>query len=1374
MTTRICPECQTPLPDSDADWLCPKCLLRQASAAPGELAPTDPHPGSKLDHPASSFQPPASSIEYPVSSSLQHPELHASLPVLLVLGDYELLEEIGRGGMGVIYRARQRKLNRIVAVKILLSGAFSSKESVQRFRAEAAAAARLQHPNIVAIHDVGEQDGHFYFSMDCVEGRNLAQTISDFGFRISDFRRTARWMKTIAAAIHYAHQRGIIHRDLKPSNVLIDAQGEVRITDFDLAKRLEPDAGCSMLDTGYRMLDAGSAPARSSSSIQNQASSIQTRASSTADLTLTGQVLGSPNYLPPEQAGGKSGDVGVHSDVYALGAILYHMLTGQPPFAGETLQVTLNQVLNHEPTPPRLLNPRVPIDLETICLKCLEKEPARRYPSAEALAEELDRYLQDEPIRARPVSTREKVWRWCRRNPVVASLAAATTLLLVGFAVGSPIAAWRINRERLRAEQNAEESRQRLVRLNVTHGKLLAEAGDVLSALPWFVEALQREKGNLEIHRMRIELILQQSPRLIQCWVNDAHTGAANASAQDHAKFSPDGRRVAMIGSQRNVSGHLQGVVHVRDVATGELVFPPLQHSGPVSCVEFSPDGRLLVTGSGSLNQPTPTPLPGGELSNLRIGRNSPPGRGQGVGSVVVSGSEGNTEPSMKVEVRMSGEARIWDALTGEPRSPALQHEGMVNHIAFSPNGRYFVASTQSTRPQAPTLEGEAIVWDAWAAVPTVPPLQHPYEVRWARFSPDGRRIVTAGLKSAPTGLPEGFVQLWDAATGQPLISPRQFHGLMQAVRFDSERIHVLSSSVQGPSEARIVDLITGHPIGQPMPHEQNVITAAFSADGASIVTGGWDKTVRLWDAATGSLRGAVPRVTQIFHASFSPDSRQFVTAGHDGTARLWGAQSAVPLSPPLPHNAHLVQATFSPDGRRILVRDANQVVRVWDLPVSDSFIASGGRADLQVRPTTFMAVAAHQSRINQVEFSPGGHRILTASTDGTARVWDAVTGQPVTPPMAHSNAVVRARFSSDGRFIATASDDRTARVWDANLGQPVTPPLLHPERVWSAAFSPDGSRLLTASGHFTDQDQYLRKGTADSKLALAETHRHLVQPGEARIWDVKAGKLLLPPLGHSNSVTCAEFSPDGRRVVTGSLDSTARVWDAYTGQPVTPFLLQESCIYTAIFSPDGHRVVTACSDATFLPGTARLWDAATGQPVLAPIKHRVGVYGAVYSPNGKLLVTWDDSARVWDVQTGHPLTPPLSHPGTEVRHAAFSPDSRLLVTTAHQGTRVWDAFTGEPVSPMLNHPSKGRWCAFSPDGHRIVSASDDGIYRVWNLRPFDFPTEDLVLIARLISGRQVNQTGTDLEALDLATVVSALQVLRSKHLSFFAPSQQD
>ena len=353
------------------------------------VRPSAAHP--KSSHPASSIQHPP----IPIPSTINHSFLRD-------FGDYELLEEIARGGMGIVYKARQKSLDRIVALKMLLFGPQASPEFAKRFRAEAVLAASLQHPNIVAIHEVGVHEGQQFFVMDYVAGPSLARLV---GHEPLPARRAASYLKTVAEAIHYAHERGILHRDLKPSNVLIDANDQPRVTDFGLARRFEGDS----------------------------------------QVTLTGQVLGSPNYIPPEQALGKRGKVSRQSDVYALGAMLYHLLTGRPPFQGETLTDTLQQVLNAEPLAPRLLNPSLPRDLETVCLKCLEKEPARRYATAQALADELGRFLNGQPVLARPMGPTGKIWRWCHRQPVRAGLSAA---LVLTFLVGLADILWQLNRAR--------------------------------------------------------------------------------------------------------------------------------------------------------------------------------------------------------------------------------------------------------------------------------------------------------------------------------------------------------------------------------------------------------------------------------------------------------------------------------------------------------------------------------------------------------------------------------------------------------------------------------------------------------------------------------------------------------------------------------------------------------------------------------------------------------------------------------------------------------------------------------------------------------------------------------------------------------------
>jgi serine/threonine protein kinase/predicted Zn-dependent peptidase len=308
-------------------------------------------------------------------------------------GNYELVHEIARGGMGVVYLARQRTLNRVVAVKMILAGQLASQSDVQRFLAEAQAAAGLRHPNIVAIHEVGETDGQYFFSMDFIEGKDLAAISRKNSLAPS---QAARYVSIIAGAIHYAHGQGILHRDLKPSNVVIDKDDQPHVMDFGLAKRIE----------------GGS------------------------DLTGTGQAVGTPSYMPPEQAAGNRLAVGPRSDVYALGAILYELLTGRPPFRAQSALDTLLQVLESEPVAPRLLNPSIPRDIETICLKCLEKEPARRYATAESLAEELRRFLRGEPIQARPLTSIGRAWRWCLRNPGMACLSGGLVCALIGGMIG--------------------------------------------------------------------------------------------------------------------------------------------------------------------------------------------------------------------------------------------------------------------------------------------------------------------------------------------------------------------------------------------------------------------------------------------------------------------------------------------------------------------------------------------------------------------------------------------------------------------------------------------------------------------------------------------------------------------------------------------------------------------------------------------------------------------------------------------------------------------------------------------------------------------------------------------------------------------------
>src|SRR5437773_2745690 len=363
---RICRNCGAKIFSDAPEGLCTGCVLEAAIGVSPDAVAGGGDPGY-ADNPA--FKKTARVVE-----------------LLGELGDYELLEEVGRGGQGVVFRARQKSLNRIVALKVIRLGQWASKAHLKRFRLEAEAAARLEHPGIVPIHEVGERDGSCYFSMKFVEGGQLDEVVKRTP---TSTRQAAELIANVAHTVHYAHEHGILHRDIKPGNILLDAKGEPHLTDFGLARLVESES----------------------------------------TVTRTLEVLGTPSYMAPEQAVGNNAAIGSVTDVYGLGAVLYQLLTGQPPFAGGTTYETIKLLLDTEPRPPRLLNPKIDRDLSTICLKCLEKDPKRRYSSALALAEDLERWLRHEPIRARHTGIFARGRKWLQRNPTSALLAASLIAL---------------------------------------------------------------------------------------------------------------------------------------------------------------------------------------------------------------------------------------------------------------------------------------------------------------------------------------------------------------------------------------------------------------------------------------------------------------------------------------------------------------------------------------------------------------------------------------------------------------------------------------------------------------------------------------------------------------------------------------------------------------------------------------------------------------------------------------------------------------------------------------------------------------------------------------------------------------------------------
>jgi eukaryotic-like serine/threonine-protein kinase len=1107
-----CPQCGAVLPSGMLAGHCPNCLVQTALDSDRATA----------------------AAEQPVSFPR-------------AFGDYELLEEVARGGMGIVYRARQRSLNRMVAIKMILAGEFASPEFVRRFRHEAAAAASLQHAHIVAIHEVGEASGQHYFSMDLVEGRNLAELVRD---QALPARRAATYVKTIAEAVHFAHAKGILHRDLKPSNILIDAFDQPRITDFGLAKEFR----------------------------------------SGAELTQSGQALGSPAYMPPEQAAGKHALASPASDLYSLGAILYHLLTGRPPFQGETLHQVLLQVQGTEPIAPRRLNPGVPEDLQTICLKCLEKDPTRRYPTARDFADELGRFLRDEPIAARPIGAVDKIWRWCRRRPAVASLSASVLLLLFVVAFGSSFAVWQVDRARQAEHAANRDLRQTVNLLELERAEDFFDAHDAAFGVAHLSAMLRRDPSNTLAANRLVSALAQRG------WAVPSEVPLRHAGRVTTASFSRDGRRVLSASWDRTAA--------VWDVVNGRQLFA-LRHEDMILSARYSVDGHRIITASADGTAQIADAATGTVQSWLRH-------------SNKVQWAEFSRDGALAVTACADNVARIWDANTGELKRELSGHTGSLVIARFSPDAKFVATATGLGGLRLWSVESEKMVFKLvgdhdFAAIETL------------AFSQDGRHLISGG--------DDHTARLWNIATGEPVGAPLAHRSVVWHAEFSPDGKLLLTTCEDGA--ARLWDVQTMQLVGEPLRHQSGVTFGQFSPDGQSVVTASSDNTARVWDVRTQTpLCQPLRHIERVIQAGFSADGLRLVTASYDGVAQVWELRPHLEPSVQIQYDHNVAPIVLSSDGAAILTAGRNNTLRLWDVrtgqPLSEpmlqeSWVASGDVApdghrvavaftDHTVRvldfgegkttdgtaaiPRIASGPMRHGNRVHTVRFSPDGSRIVTASADGTAHAWDATNGQSVAGPLVHGGAVVMAQFSRDGRMIVTASEDYTARVWDAQTGKPLTEPLAHIDHVKSAEFSPDGTRVLTAS--------------SDNSACL---------------WDARTGRKLIT-LQHARIVEQAVFSPDGRRIATACLDRTAQIWDAHTGQALTPALRHDVPVARVRFSSDARRVFT-----TSWTSPARLWDSETGRPVTEWLTTKEP-WGATFDPgSGRVIMgATNGIARVWNM----------------------------------------------------------------------------------------------------------------------------------------------
>lgn len=1081
---RRCARCTAVIHPGSNEGLCPACLLEFALG--GEDVPTE------------SLGP-----EEPV-------------PLLRRLGEFELVHRLGRGGMGVVYKARQARLQRCVALKLIQSGGHAGPEFLERFRIEARAAAGLDHPGIVSVFESGEIEGQAYLAMRLVEGQSL-----DLRAAVAPFSpvAAARLLVQIAGAVHYAHQRGVLHRDLKPANVLIDEQGQPHLTDFGLARIIDHDS----------------------------------------TVTSTLATLGTPAYMAPEQAAGGTARVTVAADVYGLGAILFEALTGQPPFSGATPYETVRQVLEVEAKPPSLLDSRIPADLDTICLKCLAKDPRQRYQTAQEFASDLQRWLNHEPILARPATTLERVAKWTRRKPALSALIAVSFLASVVFLWERSRAAEQLRQERDHSVRQQERAEAVSTRLLFEEADRQLQAGRPSQALALFAH-LVREFPNNHIAGCRIVSLLSH-----QNFALPLQATAVSPQELMSVELSPDGEK-ALVACR-------DGSVAWIDWRSGQILRRLLGAEGALLQARLNRQGDRLVTvgdeglariwdaQDGSLRQTLRADAHGTVCADF-----SPDGRW-----LLTCGGE--------------GQVKIWDLASGTVHR-RLWDERLVSQARFSPTGDRVAAVSHT--------DGRLAVWDL--SQPQQPPrvVQLPSELTVVRWSPDGA-FIAAQVAAFET------IGLIDAATLQTVVGPFRHTAPITSVAFTGDRRLLATTSEDGT--ARVWDLGGGRAFTEPLIHPAAVLDARFTADGKGLLTVCQDGVARHWDVQEGrALTPAMQHPEPILHAGLSPDGSAVVTVAQDQRVRVWDADTSQLKFPPIPFDYPLHSAYFSPDSQQLAVLAGARFVgelELWEGNAATVWDARSGRA--------IAGPWSHEGRLVSALFRPGAKdvQLITCGFEGTVKAWDL--RDPVEPrwmlPAVSTGRrpeiINSAQLSPDGSQLLLAKESGTAEIWSVSPLQLRTR-LPQPRLARWAEFSPIGHLALTTSDDRTtrvwDLDQ-----PSDRPLAILN-HDHFVLGGHftadgrqvvtfsvdrtARRWDARSGRLLTEPLRHDEQVWSAFSSPDGSKTITITWTGAVRLWDAETGLPLSeplgggiwkkPFI---SLPDRARMTADGERVLCLFAD---------------------------------------------------------------------------------------------------------------------------------------------------------------------------------------------------
>jgi WD40 repeat protein/serine/threonine protein kinase len=1073
------------------------------------------------------------------------PPRQASLSLPTISG-YEVLRELGRGGMGVVYLARQTSLGRLVALKMILADSHTTPKDLQRFKTEVELAARLQHPNIVTVYEVGEVQGRPYCVLEFIEGCNLAEALAGAP---CPPRQAAELLATLARAVQAAHARGIVHRDLKPANILLQRglPAQHAETAEDVAQARANPEPTSRLPDRAPTYPVAPVTKFSGSFLANTLPKIADfglakRLDGNSNLTTTGQIMGTPTYMAPEQAQGKK-TVGPLADIYSLGAIFYELLTGRPPLLGATPLETLTLVLHQEPVPPHGLNPKVPRDLETICLKCLRKEPEKRYPSAQALAEDLERFLAGETIRARPISAFDRLMRWCRKNPAVAALGAFAFLLLVTLAVVSSIGY-------IQAERALAIERQLSLEAGVQHKQAVINARKAAS---------EEKKAREEAARNRMLLYAADMQLAEQLWENEF--GSSRRIAEVLDKWIPRepqedlrefcwryqwGRLNAGAG---RFTGHRGPILRGAWRADGKLITIDGKHV--VRCWDPKAAKELASFSLGEVNKSSKIDLSadGRVAALLSRGRRIflfDPATGkktQQFANLKMPADAIHLSPDGKFVLvcdSSAGRVQVWESATGrlvEKSENLADLSRTATAMALSPDGATFAIREGTAN--------ERVRWLRPKSNRTSEQSKTGLTFYDLAFSYDGKRLAGGNFM--------GRVFLWEVDPFKlALRLDAHFQGTNR-VAFSADGKRLASGGNEGG--VAVTNLVTQKVAYRAKGHTRAVSFVSLSPDGKQLASGSRDGSVRLWDLDQPIGFRELHDGGRVTHLAVSPDGR-WLAVVQNGNTRLWevGPGKLVRTMIPPEKQSVPLRAAFAPVGKLLATANQDGTVHLWDVE-SGKFLRS------------LAPPRGEQNQLSAISlvFSPKGDRLVVGHgafpaerkvQNDLAHVWDVQAGK-VVAALPHAASVSSLVFLPDGALLLSGCGDGKVRSWDTAEWR-LLRSWTAPAPVASLAVSPDG-KLAAA-------------GLTDGIICLKE------------IDSDKAPELLRE---HSRRIEGVAFTPDGKTLASAGDDVTVRLWHVPTRRSLMALRGHVLTMRGLVVMPDGNAIVSA--DRT---GNIRLWQA--------------------------------------------------------------------------------------------------------------------------------------------------------------------------------------